>query len=252
MSNYVGNFLLALTFFSRLPLPEKLGKRISHDPELSSAVAAFPLVGMLIGFLVGAVWYVACQFLPPLVAAGLAIVSGTILTGGLHEDGLADCADGLGGSTDREKALEIMRDSRLGAYGAIAIVTSIALRWAALASLTPVAGFLSLLIVHSASRTAIIIAMRYSSYARKEGLGQQASGDIPSGGFETAIVISVAIALLSGWFFGLLAWFLGFAAAWLALKYLEKRLGGYTGDGLGTMEQIAEIIILVALSGLWA
>ena len=252
MNEFPGKFLQALTFFSRIPLPEDLANRAAHDSGLNSAVTVFPLVGLLIGLLTGIVWYISSLLFPPMLAAGLAIVAGALITGGLHEDGLADCADGLGGSADREKALEIMRDSRLGSYGAIAIFASFGLRWAALASLSPIAGFFALLVAHSGSRTAIILAMKYASYARKEGLGQLASGELPSGGFETAIVISIVIAMLSGWILGLTALLLGLATAWLALKYMEKRLGGYTGDGLGAMEQIAEITILVALAGLWA
>ncbi|MEM9277661.1 MAG: adenosylcobinamide-GDP ribazoletransferase, partial [Pseudomonadota bacterium] len=178
--------------------------------------------------------------------------TGLIVTGALHEDGLADCADGLGATPERTKALEIMRDSRIGTYGALALIVSVGLRWTALATLLPATGFLALLIAHSASRGTISIAMHFSHYARDEGLGKMASGGTSFPDFMISLIVSVILAFVLGWISGLVALILGFLAAWLMLKYLEHRLGGYTGDGLGAMQQIAELTIIITLAGLWA
>lgn len=251
MSYQGENLGLVLSFFSRIPVPAFLANRISTDAKLTNAIAWFPIVGLVIGLFPACVFYLASLFFPALIAAGLAVLTGLLVTGALHEDGLADCADGLGATPEREKALEIMRDSRVGSYGVLAMILSVGLRWAALASLSPVFGFLALLIAHSASRSSMTIAMRVSRYARPTGLGQMASGELPKWGFETAIASAFAFATIFGWLSGIAAVAIGLLSALLMLLYLEKRLDGYTGDGLGAMQQVAEITILIVLAGFW-
>lgn len=251
MERTIANLALCLGFFSRIPLPETLGRRISTEDKLTDAVALFPVAGLIIGVVPALIWYVASQFFPATISAGIAIASALVITGALHEDGFADCADGLGATPDRKKALEIMRDSRIGTYGALALIITVGLRWMALATLAPLAGALAVVMAHSGSRAAIAIAMRHSIYARPEGLGQQADGELPSGGFETAMIVAAAVAFVLGWFAGIFAFAVGCILAWVFLKYLEHRLGGFTGDGLGAMQQIAEISILITLAGIW-
>ncbi|MEO1140921.1 MAG: adenosylcobinamide-GDP ribazoletransferase, partial [Pseudomonadota bacterium] len=176
MDQILAKFALSLGFFTKVRLPEFLGSKISPDAKLKDAVVFFPIAGLLIGLVVATIWFVSAQFLPPLVAAGLAILCGIMVTGGLHEDGLADCADGLGGVVDKERALEIMRDSRIGTYGTLALITTTGLRWVSLAGLSIASGFSALIIAHTASRAAISMAMKYSDYARQSGLGDQVSG----------------------------------------------------------------------------
>jgi len=242
---------LTLAFFSRVPLPRTLGGRISHDDKLGEAAYLFPVAGMIIAVPVALTWYAGSFYLPSFIAAGLAIGIGLLITGGLHEDGFADCADGLGATSKRERALEIMRDSRIGTYGTLALILSVGLRWAALASLSPIAGILAIFVCHSGARSAMTIAMQTSHYARTDGLGKQAD-DMTTGNFFLTLGIALAIAFCMGWFWGIVALILGWIAAWIFLKRLETRLGGYTGDGLGAMEQIAEIVILVTLAGAWS
>jgi adenosylcobinamide-GDP ribazoletransferase len=175
------------------------------------------------------------------------------MTGCLHEDGLADTADGLGGGQDRARKLEIMRDSRLGTYGACALVMSLLLRWTALAAMAdPMAVASSLIASHVAARAALPVFMRFVPPARFDGLSAQAG---------QPAVRSVAVAVLLGVL--VLVTALGFAAtliglvlaacaglfvAWLSLR----QIGGQTGDVLGALEQIIEIVILLtalAMSG---
>ncbi len=251
MEKAISNFLLTVAFFTRFPIPEKAGRKIDHNASLTDAIGYFPIVGGLIGCVLAGVWFVASFALPPLVAAGLTIGLGVILTGALHEDGFADCADGLGATPDRDKALDIMRDSRVGAYGALALVWTIGIRWVALASLAPIAGALALIIAHCTSRNAIIIAMRLAPYARPEGLGQMAAGTLSDRALTLAFIIALAISILVGQIAGVVAFCIGMLVAWLFMTYLVKRLGGYTGDGLGAMQQIAEISILIVMAGFW-
>jgi len=145
-----------------------------------------------------------------------------------------------------------MRDSQIGTYGGAALILSIGLRWVALVSLAPVLGILALLIAHSGSRAAITIAMQFSVYARTSGLGKLASGELPEMHFMLVILTAFALALLLGFWQGMLALSVALLLAWAFLKYVEYRIGGYTGDVFGAMQQIAEITILIMLAGFWA
>ncbi len=251
MEKLFENFALTLAFFSRIPLPTSLGNKISHDAKLGGATAFFPVAGFIIAIPSALVWFIASSYLPAVIAAGLAIGCGLLITGGLHEDGFADCADGLGATQDQERALEIMQDSRIGTYGSLALISSTGLRWAALASLEPVSGVLALFICNSGARSAMTIAMQFSNYARPEGLGKQANG-ITGSNFIQAITIAFIITAILGSFWGIIALCLSYCFAWLFMKRLEYRIGGYTGDGLGAIEQISEITILITLAGAWS
>ena len=251
MDKLIENLALTLAFFSRIPLPASLGNRISHDAKLGEAAAFFPVTGFIIAIPPAIVWYITSLYLPAIIAAGLAIGLTLLITGGLHEDGFADCADGLGATPEREKALEIMRDSRIGTYGSLALIFSVGLRWAALSSLGPLNGVLALLICNTSARAIMTIAMQFSSYARPDGLGKQAN-EIPTSAFFIAMGMAFIIAAILGWHWGIIAILFASLTAWLFMKHLETRLGGYTGDGLGAMEQIAEITILITLAGAWS
>ncbi|WP_075997167.1 adenosylcobinamide-GDP ribazoletransferase [Salaquimonas pukyongi] len=247
MNDTLQDLLAALRFFTRLPLPEDSGE----GKPLATAATGFPFAGFVVGALAALVWAISATILPALPAAGLAIAAGLLVTGALHEDGLSDCADGLGGGTTRQRALEIMRDSRIGAFGAAALIMTIGLRWASLAELTMIGGVLALLTAHTVSRAAILPALVYSSYARKEGLASTVAGGIHSSQLFITIVISLLLALLFGGLVGLAAASVAFALAFAFLKYLEARLGGYTGDGLGAMQQIAEISVMLFFCAAW-
>jgi adenosylcobinamide-GDP ribazoletransferase len=209
------------------------------------------VAGALIGLAGGLVWWLAGLALSPVVAAGLALAAMIWLTGALHEDGLADCADGLGGGKTAAQALAIMRDSRVGSYGVLALVFSVGLRWAALAALAPVWGVLALAIAGGIGRAMMVPATALTGYARREGLGGSLAGG--AGGIEVAAALGTALLLgiVGGWA-GLLALGLALAVAGGFLFYMVRRVGGYTGDGLGAMAQLGEIVVMVVLAGAWA
>ncbi len=244
--------LLAVRFFSRLPVDRFLPAQWRDEPpKLSDHVVGFPTAGLIIAVIPAIVWLIAVWFLPAPLAAGLAVLAGLIVTGGLHEDGLADCVDGLGGSSDRERALEIMRDGSTGPYGVAALIFSIGLRWAALASLSPTLGVAALMIAHCGGRAAIAPVLFTSAYARETGLGEAVRGDISSEHLIIVLALTAGVAFAFGLSPGLIATIAGFGAAWAMLVWQERRLGGYTGDGLGAIEQVAEITILLVLAGIW-
>jgi len=252
--------LLALVFFTILPIPGSVEGGADRS-KLNEAVTAFPVAGLLLAIPSAFVWYFASQMVSPLLAAAIAITFAAIITSGLHEDGLADCFDGLGGAWDRVRALEIMRDSAIGTYGAAALFFSFALRILALASLGPWSGAMALLIAHAVARGSMVIALYTAQYARASGLADTVRDGVNANQFKITIALCLGLSLLLAIAAGgnynvlmvaLLAPAAGFAAAWAMLQWLKSRLGGYTGDGLGAMEQVAEIAIFIALAVFWS
>jgi adenosylcobinamide-GDP ribazoletransferase len=241
-------FLTAAGFLTRLPVPGWVGWA---EDRMLRASRYFAAVGALVGLGGGLVWWLAGQIAPAAVAAGLALAAMMLLTGALHEDGLADCADGLGGGKTGPQALEIMRDSRVGSYGALALVFSVGLRWAALAALAPGWGVLALVLAGGIGRATMVPATALAAYARREGLGRSLAGGASGVEVAAALGTALVLGLIGGWA-GLLALGLALAVAGGFLLYMVRRVGGYTGDGLGAMAQLGEIAVMVVLAGAWA
>lgn len=244
----LGLFLAAAGFLTRLPLPADDGWEADR---MARASRYFPAVGALVGLAGGAVWWLAGAFLPGVLAAGLGLAAMIALTGALHEDGLADCADGLGGGRSREDALEIMRDSRTGSYGVLALILSLGLRWAALASLAPAAGVLALVLAGGIGRAMMVPATALAAYARPEGVGSLVARGARGEEIGVALGTALVLAVLGGWA-GLLALVLAAVVAGALLAWMARRIGGYTGDGLGAIAQAGEVTVMLVLAGSWA
>ena len=227
----------------------RLGDPGWEEDRLARASGWFPVVGLGVGACSGAVWLVGLSVLPGFAAAGLALGAGLLLSGGLHEDGLADTADGLGGGGTPERRLEIMADSRIGAHGTLALVFSVGLRWAALAALGAWQGALALVVAATLGRAAMVPATALLPYARPEGLGRLTEG---AGSREMTLALGLAalVAAAGGWG-GLLALAIAALAAGIVAAFVGRRLGGYTGDALGAVEQVAETAALLALAAAW-
>jgi adenosylcobinamide-GDP ribazoletransferase len=234
----------ALGFLTRLPLPAALAPA-RHD--LVRAVRAFPLVGAFIGLVGGAAFALALALgVPATPAALLAVLTTVLATGGLHEDGLADTADGFGGGFTRERKLAIMRDPRSGAYGLLALIFSVGLRTAALAALgRPGAATAALVAAHAGSRAALPALMRLLDPARADGLAA-AAGRPETGATLWALGLGAAIVLVAlGPGGGLWALLAAAAAALLTGALARRQIGGYTGDVLGAAQQVGEIVMLL-------
>jgi adenosylcobinamide-GDP ribazoletransferase len=243
-----------LRFYSRLPIPP--GEDGYVMPDFARASWATPLAGAIIG-VVGALALLVCSTLrlPPVISATFAIGALALATGALHEDGLADVADGFGGGTTREQKLTIMRDSRLGAYGALALLLTTILRVSALgAAMQRGVWFAMLAVVAAAalSRAVGLTPLVTLLPARTDGAGASAPTPSPSA-LRNALYIGAAIALAP--FFGgaslaqtVVAQMAAVGAALGVSKLAERQIGGYTGDVLGAAQQAAEIGVLVALS----
>lgn len=237
----IADFRLALSFLTRLPVS------LSEAPgpnALTRSMRLFPLVGAFIGAAVGGIDLLAAKVLPPFPSALLAVGFGLLLTGALHEDGLADCADGFGGGRDKEAKLAIMRDSRIGAYGTLALILSVFLRASAIAQLANPAG--ALIAAHALSRAVIPGMMVQLPPASTTGLAASA-GRATMPDFLVALLIALALSapLLQLWLppvTGMMA--LVFAAVWFLAR---RQIGGYSGDVLGAVQQACEIAVLLTI-----
>jgi adenosylcobinamide-GDP ribazoletransferase len=242
------HFFVGIMFLTRLPVPTDL----RHvEGALARSARYFPIVGVLIGAMTGGVFMLVSWFLPAPIAAGLALAAGLLITGALHEDGFADTCDGLGGGATREHALEIMRDSRIGTYGAAALIMSIGLRWATLAQLSPTQGLSALIICHAISRGMIPPVLVSAGYARTRGLASSVAEGVTGAEAVVAILLTLAVAMIVGPAAGLGAFATAVGASGIMLAILVRKLGGYTGDGLGAIQQMAEIATLMFFAGFW-
>lgn len=237
--------MAAIIFLTRLPVRFP---GVMPDDLHGRAIGWFPLVGALIGLAGAAVHAGATMVgLPPMLAAPIAIAAMLLLTGALHEDGLADVADGFGGGRDRAAKLEIMRDSRVGTFGAAALVLSLGVRAVALAYLaTPVAVVAALVAAGAGSRAALPAVAGWLDPARSDGLA--ASQGRPKGSrvlMALGFGLAVPLLVLGGDALPVLA---AGAVAALAMAALARRqIGGYTGDVLGAVQQMVEITMLLTL-----
>ena len=241
---------LAAGFLTCLPVAAPAA---SPTGALAEASWAFPVIGTAIGLLGALVYALAAALgLPPLASALLTLAATAAATGALHEDGLADSADGLLGGGNRVQRLAIMRDSRSGPYGVLALIFSVSLRAAALAALgDPVRVAAALVAAHAAARGGLPLVLRALDPARDDGLGALA-GRPEAGIAWISAAIGAAVALVAlrlG--AGLAALIVAGAAMALTASLARRRIGGYTGDVLGAVEQVGETVMLLAAST-WA
>ncbi|NUZ06781.1 adenosylcobinamide-GDP ribazoletransferase [Piscinibacter koreensis] len=253
-------FFIALQFLTRIPIPGWVG----FEPALlNRAVRQFPQVGALVGFVGGSVVFVAQQLWTPGVAAVLAVTATVWLTAAFHEDGLADTFDALLGAASREKALAIMKDSRIGTYGASALVVTLLLRVLLVAELVardPLVAALAVVASHAGGRAAAVVLMASVPYAGEEAHAKAkplarharridavaaavagvawlwpAAAAATSGPIAALLRVASLTAALAALVLGLRAW-------------LRRRLGGYTGDTLGAAAQFGELVVLLGVA----
>lgn len=233
-------FLGALRFFTRIPISDK----IPHSEALlNHAARYFPAVGLLVGLVSAIVFGASLMVLPKSISVLIAMAASIYLTGAFHEDGLTDMTDGLGGGWEKHRILEIMKDSRVGSYGVIAILMALALKFACLVE-TPTAWVPVLLITgHAFSRYCSVLIMAGMHYVREDALSKakplatQLSGN--------ALVVATLFGLLPLLWLPFNAMVVGIVCALIATVWLGRKLqnwlGGYTGDCLGAVQQLSEV-----------
>jgi len=237
----------AAMFFTRVPLPSLPG--LTADDQ-RRAIAYWPLVGVAVGAAIAGVWWLAAQVFPPGVSVALAICAGLLLTGALHEDGFADVCDGFGGGTTRDRILDIMRDSGVGAFGAIGLVVLLLLKWQTMAALPPALMLAALIAAHALSRGGAVTLMAALPYARAEG----SKGGAMVGKPELLRLIGGGVLALAPLpFLPVRCWWAAVAALvlWVATGlWFRRRIGGYTCDCLGATQQLGEVVILLSVVAL--
>ena len=251
-------FLIALQFLTRVPVPAWVGWR----PEWMHASARhYPAVGLVVGGFAALVLWTGAHFWPALVAVLLSMAATLWLTGAFHEDGLADTCDALGGAVSRERALEIMKDSRIGSYGTVGLAAVLSLKAAALLGLAlrdVELVLIALPLAHAGSRAVPVLLLRWLPYggdlehAKAKPMAQQADN-------HTLLVVALwlvvvgAAALVCGLdvqrLLAALAALL--VVALVMARWLLQRLGGYTGDTLGASQQGAELAVYLVLLAQW-
>jgi adenosylcobinamide-GDP ribazoletransferase len=277
MTQFIRHYLLSLQFFTRIPVTGRLADWVGFSPAMLRASAGhFPGVGVLVGALVAAFTALLLFVLPatgstPLVAAALGTALGVLLTGAFHEDGLADVFDGLGGSAERERALVIMKDSRVGAFGAIAVMLVLLCKVALLALLGAVSATLmvaALFVAHVLSRTWPLLTIRLLPHvgdaagSKSKPLADQISVAALLTGFiwcfmalalviytqsatEFVVTDLTDAALLQALLSAVVASFVAWA---VMARWFWRRLQGFTGDCLGATQQVCELAFYLGLA----
>lgn len=244
MKKQLNLFFLALGFFSRIPMPAW----IEYSPEhLNRASRYFTLVGWLLGGAVALVFYFASYAFSSSISLWLAMVFSLLLTGAFHEDGLADTADGFGGAFVREKKISIMKDSRIGTYGATALLMALLGKYVLLIENTQIA--LSLIIAYALSRAvaaSLVFDMRYvaddDGSKSKPLANNQSKTDL-----AILLVSGLPVFVLMNWQAALSIIVALTLLRYAAKFYFQKQIGGYTGDCLGALQQVSELTIYAAL-----
>jgi adenosylcobinamide-GDP ribazoletransferase len=246
-------FFIALQFLTRVPVPAWVG----WQPQwMNDSARHFPAVGLLVGGAAAGVLWAATLVWPLALAVLLSMAATVWLTGAFHEDGLADTCDGLGGAVDRERALAIMKDSRLGTYGAVALLLVLGLKAAALHGLATqdlLAALALLPLAHAWSRGASVVLLRGLPYggdaehAKAKPMAQQVDGLSFGIALMWLVIAGVGAAVfLPTTALCLAALAVAAVTAWMA-RWLRQRLGGYTGDALGATQQFTELAIYLAV-----
>jgi adenosylcobinamide-GDP ribazoletransferase len=245
-------FLTAVMFYTRIPCPSWVGY---SDGQLNRSTRYFPVIGWIVGGLVAGTFAAAQLVLPATVAVILALGVGVLATGAFHEDGFADLCDGFGGGTTRQRVLDIMKDSRVGAFAVIGLVLLFALK---IASLSALAGFgvwqvvAAVLYAHVLSRWCVVTIIFSNEYARADLTSKvkPIGKKISRRGLAAATVWVLPFVGLAWWQpWWLLAAPVAFAVRLLLARWFRTRLGGYTGDCLGAAQQVIETVtVLVALA----
>ncbi|GFP74124.1 adenosylcobinamide-GDP ribazoletransferase [Clostridium fungisolvens] len=236
-------FILIIQFMTRIPI--NLSLEVKRE-DFADAVRYFPLVGLIIGAIDLLIYIITCKLFHGMLPVVFTMISHIIVTGGLHLDGLSDTADGIFSGRSKDKILEIMKDSRVGTFGVLALVALMLLKFSAIEELSRVNIYSALLISPVISRTLTTLLMYKRRYAReKEGLGDLFIGKISTLTFSIALALGIIITLAVGRTYGLIVIVIGFIFTVCFRSYIEKRLDGITGDILGASVELNEVLVLV-------
>jgi adenosylcobinamide-GDP ribazoletransferase len=234
----IRRFFIALQFLTRLPVPSVPN---SSESELGKAAAFFPLVGVIVGAGAALVFVLLQRVLSVPASVLCATVFAAFITNGFHEDGLADTFDGFGGGWTKDRVLEIMRDSRIGTYGTLALIFVILGKFTLLSSLPAGQTWRWLIVAHTASRWTTLPLCAWLTYARAEGQGKLVAKQVGALEVVTATATLLVVFLLLPWRAALVALLATSLLTLLSGLYFRARIRGITGDCLGAANQLTEV-----------
>jgi adenosylcobinamide-GDP ribazoletransferase len=243
-------FFTALMFYTRIPCP----KWVTHDAEyLNKATRYFPLMGWIVGGACAAVFYVTEYLFNIPVAIILSMIAGIFITGAFHEDGFADVCDGFGGGWTKEKILDIMKDSRTGAYGVIGAVLILLLKYTALVSIPVYEMGIVLIAAHSFSRLCAVLIIVTSQYVREndDAKAKPLAKTITASEIVPAVLFGLAPLLLVFDVKILIILIVPLLGTFYLRWYFHKWIGGYTGDCLGATQQVTELLFYLSVIAVW-
>jgi adenosylcobinamide-GDP ribazoletransferase len=252
LRTYAGELRTAAAFLTILPVESRQEANIQADrpwlrqdrPGLGRSAGWFPWVGAAIGIGAGAVWWLSGLVLPPMLPAVLAVAAWAALSGGLHLDGLADCCDGLLSTAPAERRLEIMRDPRLGTFGATGLCLVLVAKIAAVYSLPPASTVPAMLLAASTARALLLLA-RWQQAARPGGMGEGFTSGLRQASVPLAAVPVIGLCIFLGWT-GVMAVLAALLATLAIFALARRRIGGVTGDVLGCAVEAGELAVLLA------
>ncbi len=249
MKHQLNIFFNAMLFFTRVPVPRSV---VCNDHYLSKAFRYLPLIGLLIGVLCALCYSALALVLPREICIVCIMLLSILLTGAFHEDGLADFVDGFGAGRDRDSILRIMKDSHIGTYGVIALILALLLKFQLLCQLEEQWLLPALVIAPTLSRFYPVLIVRLSSYARTESSkASHSARGVSATSLAIAALSSLTLPWCWGWMFACVLLASGFVLSLGMHLYMKKRIGGFTGDCLGALQQLTELLfylILLALS----
>jgi adenosylcobinamide-GDP ribazoletransferase len=245
LAKSINRYFVAQMFLTRLPAPKSL--RWS-ETELAASTVYFPVVGIVVGAIAAMAWYAGMMLWSENIAALLAVGISILTTGAFHEDGLADSADGLGGAFEVNRKLQIMRDSRIGTYGSVLLIIVIMAKVFAISAIAPtnVAG--ALIAAHVIARWTSLPLIYNNVYVREEGTGKPFAATVTNKQLYTATAVTALITIAATGMHALIIIPLVPAFVWLAQRYLRNKLGGVTGDVLGAVNSLSELLVYLILS----
>lgn len=237
---YFKYFLAALMFYTRIPIRKIKG----YDSSMFNGSSQFlPTIGLIVGGLTAGMFYVFSLFLPLALAIMLSMAFSAFLTGAFHEDGLADFCDGFGGGYTKDKILSIMKDSTIGTYGAIGLGFVLAIKLIALNSLNPITLIGIMVAAHTLSRVVPIVLIHTSTYARTDSSGKVTTAIENRSGWALTFALCTGLIPMAWINLNIFLIFIAIMLPFLLVfrYYIHKKIGGYTGDVLGAMQQFAEL-----------
>jgi len=239
------HFIIAIQFLTIIPLPFSVR---CEKEDLGHSTALFPLAGLTIGALLAALNWLISPWLARSLCDALLITALAVVTGALHLDGLADVCDGLAARGSRERFLAVMKDSHVGAVGAVGLVLCLLLKWQALVAVPVDLKWQALLLFPIMGRFAMVLAMSGARHARDDGLGAAFIGGMSVRHLLAALVITILACLVPLPVKGMMALAIVCAITLIVKNYFQKRLGGLTGDIIGAVCELSEILVLIAVS----